>query len=277
MYKMILIDVDGTLVRDDLTIPKENIRAIREAKEKGIMIVLSTGRQFISAKMYAKEVGLTDPIVSSNGAYVASHDEKDIYYEASIDKEDILSADELVKPHGFYWIFQNHDTMFAEDLDEYIATFERPHKGVPFTDRINVEKIDENYTIEDLVVDHDHEIHKGFIFLNDEKVDDIERKLKENKNISVVKPTSTIVEITHKNADKGRAALSLARAYNIKPEEIMCLGDSGNDVTMFKSVGFPIAMGNAVDKLKEIAKHITDTNENNGVAKAIDKFILKKD
>ena len=276
MYKMLLIDIDGTLIKEDLTIPKENIRAIKEASKKGLKVIISTGRMFLSAKQFTDELGIKDPIITSNGAYVSSNNLDTIYYEENLDPEDVLFVSEVLKPYGSFWNFFNHNTMFVEEIKEYVSRFERMFKSVPFTERINVKYLDENFTVDNLISQYGNQIQKGIVFLEKGEVEEVTKKLIVNNNISVVSSTSSNIEVTHKNADKGKAALSLAKSFNIKPEEIMCLGDSGNDLSMFEAVGFPVAMGNAVDELKNAAKFITDTNENFGVAKAIDKFILGK-
>lgn len=276
MIKMLLIDVDGTLIKEDLTIPKENIRAIREASAKGVKVVLSTGRMFLSAKRYADELGLTDPIISSNGAYIASNNRDKIYYEQNMEPKDVLFVSEVVEPYGSFWNFWNHDTMFVEEIKEYVSKFEKMTESMSFAEIVNVKYINGDYTVKDLISEYGKQIQKGIVFLAKNEVEEVTKKLLLNDNLSVVSSTDSNIEVTHKKADKGIAALKLAKALNIKKEEIMCLGDSGNDLSMFKAVGFPVAMENAVDSLKEVAKATTDTNENHGVAKAIDKFILGK-
>lgn len=83
------------------------------------------------------------------------------------------------------------------------------------------------------------------------------------------------LEINYKDVSKGNAIKSLLDKYNIKEEELVCIGDNENDISMIKLAGLGIAMGNAISEVKNIADYITDTNKRDGVAKAIEKFILK--
>ena len=91
MYKMICIDIDGTLVKPDLTISQRVKEAIEKAKKKGVVVALSTGRMHNSALLYSDELGLQDPIVSSNGAFVSAKEGETIYYEENLPLKDILS------------------------------------------------------------------------------------------------------------------------------------------------------------------------------------------
>ena len=98
--------------------------------------------------------------------------------------------------------------------------------------------------------------------------------MKKYEDLEVVSSSPNNFEVMNKGTSKGRAVKVLADILNINREEIMCLGDSENDLSMIEFAGLGVAMGNAEEFLKEKADYITDTNENDGVAKAIEKFVL---
>lgn len=108
----------------------------------------------------------------------------------------------------------------------------------------------------------------------DEAIAKLPTWIKEDFN--VFKSAPFFLEITHKDVDKGAGLLHLADYLNIKQSETMACGDQGNDYTMIKAAGLGVAMENGIDKVKAIADYVTDTNDNDGVAKAIEKFVLNK-
>ena len=112
MYKMICIDIDGTLIRPDLTISDRVISAIAKARDKGVIIALSTGRMFKSALYYSDELNLIDPIVSSNGAYVRDIVNDEVYYEENLSGEDVKHIISVLDKHDVKINWYNHNTMF---------------------------------------------------------------------------------------------------------------------------------------------------------------------
>jgi Cof subfamily protein (haloacid dehalogenase superfamily) len=109
---------------------------------------------------------------------------------------------------------------------------------------------------------------------NEDKLKEIRDELKEIDDIELASSSRHNIEITRKGVSKGRAVEVLGSYYNIKREEIVAIGDSENDLTMIEYAGLGIAMGNAIDVVKVKADYITDTNNNDGVVKAINKFIV---
>ena len=136
--------------------------------------------------------------------------------------------------------------------------------------------MDQAYTIDNAIEDSKHAIQKGIVFPKLSLIPILRDEVGKNKRIKVVSSGLDNIEFTAQRADKGLGVLALAKAKGIKPEEIIAIGDSENDLAMLKVVGLPVAMGNAVDSVKAVAKYITDTNINDGVAKMIEKFILQE-
>ena len=277
MYKMICIDIDGALILPDLTMSDRVISAIKKAKEKGVMIVLSTGRMFKSALHYSDQLELNDPIVSSNGAYVRSKENGEIYYEENLSSDDVKHIVEILDKHDEKINWYNHNTMFISQYREYVGRYEEMSKTLPENRRIKIQYLDEDYTIHNALNDANHAIQKGIVFPNMEVIPVLREEFADFEQVKVVSSGPDNIEFTALGADKGLGVLALAKAKGIKPEEIIAIGDSENDLAMLKVVGMPVAMGNAVDSVKEVAKYITDTNVNDGVAKMIEKFILQEE
>ncbi len=276
MYKMICIDIDGTLIRDDLTVSERVKDAVKKAKEKGIVVALSTGRMHQSALQYSDELGLTDPIVSSNGAYVSDRDRDVIYYEENLALEDILSIDETLKKFDTKINWYNHGTMYVAEYRDYVGRYERLSKTLPENRRIHIRYITEEFTIKDILSETGNTIQKGIVFPAMEKIASIKEEMMKNKRVKVVSSGADNVEFTSYKADKGLGVLALAKELGIHAEEIIAVGDSENDLPMLKVVGMPVAMGNAMESLFPHVKYITDSNMNDGVASLIEKFILNE-
>ncbi|MGL5353754.1 MAG: HAD-IIB family hydrolase, partial [Clostridium sp.] len=113
--------------------------------------------------------------------------------------------------------------------------------------------------------------------LNTKKVAFVKEKLSDMNNITICGAGFRSIEINYKAVSKGRAVKALAEYYGIGAEEIMCIGDNENDISMINYAGLGVAMGNAIDSVKEISDYITSSNNDNGVSKAIEKFIINEE
>ena len=276
MYKMICIDIDGTLIRPDLTISERVAQAIGKAKEKGLIIALSTGRMHKSALMYSDELGLTDPIVSSNGAYVSERDGSRIYYEENLNGEDMLLIQDVLDRNDTKINWYNHGTMYISEYRDYVGRYEALAKTLPENRRIHIKYLNEEFTLKHLIKETGNAIQKGIVFPKAERISAIRDQVSNNQRIKVVSSGIDNLEFTSYLADKGLGVLSLAKAKGIHPDEIIAIGDSENDLSMLKVVGMPVAMGNAMQSVLDVAEYVTDTNVNDGVAKMIEKLVLSE-
>lgn len=276
MYKMICIDIDGTLIRPDLTISERVAQAIGKAKEKGLIIALSTGRMHKSALMYSDELGLTDPIVSSNGAYVSDRDGSRIYYEENLSGEDMLLIQDVLDRNDTKINWYNHGTMYISEYRDYVGRYEALAKTLPENRRIHIKYLNEEFTLKHLIEETGNAIQKGIVFPKAERISAIRDQVSNNQRIKVVSSGIDNLEFTSYLADKGLGVLSLAKAKGIHPDEIIAIGDSENDLSMLKVVGMPVAMGNAMQSVLDVAEYVTDTNVNDGVAKMIEKLVLSE-
>lgn len=276
MYKMICIDIDGTLIRPDLTVSDRVAGAIAKAKEKGVIIALSTGRMHKSALMYSDELGLTDPIISSNGAYVSERDGKTVYYEENLTGDDIRDIESVLKTHGTKINWYNHGTMYISEYRDYVGRYEEMSKTLPEDRKIHIKYLSDEFTLENLIEEAGNEIQKGIVFPRADLIEKIREEVSQNSRIKVVSSGDDNIEFTSHLADKGLGVLALAKVKGIHPEEIIAIGDSENDLSMLKVVGMPVAMGNAMDSVFQVAKYVTDSNVEDGVATMIEKFILNE-
>ncbi|MBB6696727.1 Cof-type HAD-IIB family hydrolase [Clostridium algidicarnis] len=272
-YKMICTDMDGTLLNTNKEISDKTKEAIKRADEMGVHVVLSTGRMFNSANYYASMIDIKTPIISANGAFIRDRSKEDVIYKNVLGKENCKILLEILKRHKIHGHFHTPSALFSDKLVFSAKIYDDMNKDLPEDNKIEINIIKDNW---DEVFEKNEESIVKCIGI-DEDVEKVKRAkidMLKVKGIEVVSSYENNFEIMTKGVSKGRGVEILAAYYNIKPEEIICIGDNENDLSMIKFAGLGVAMGNAPSNIKEEADYVTDTNDNDGVAKVIEKFIL---
>ena len=273
MYKLICIDMDGTLLNKNHKVSEENRKALKEALAKGVRIAISTGRVFPTIEVYSKLLGIDVDVICSNGSYIRERNSEDIIFKSTLSENLLNKIYNMTRKYNFLTYFDTTDGIISEtkipDNDSYRL----------MNSWMNEEKIKlyEVSDFKDAFNDEKHSILKVILIQTkmSKTFEDAKEDLKEISEIAdLAYSWGGAVEIMEKGTTKGNAVKMLAKKLNIKREEIMCIGDSGNDLSMLKEAGLSVVMGNASDKIKEYADFVTDTNENSGVAKAIRRFVL---
>ncbi len=261
MIKMIATDIDGTILKWSGEFSPEVIKCIQNLKENGIKVVLVTGRMHSSTAPIAQKLGLDTPIVSYQGGLIKDMDNKTLYQKNLPNSH----AKEIIQ-----WAKQNniHINLYIDDklyVEKDCETIQKYIKGkfvnymvCPFE---NLEIKDVNKI---LAIDYgDAERVTGW-------VEELGKKFPE---LYIVKSTPYFCEISSKYAKKSAGVECLCKLWNIKKEEVMTIGDQNNDIELLKAGGISVAMGNATDELKKYAAFVTDTVENDGFVKAVEKFV----
>lgn len=272
MYKLIAMDMDGTLLTNDKDITERSKRAIKRAKEKGVIPVVCTGRIFASAKVLAKLIETSAPVVASNGAYIRENNSEDVIYKKALEKGDIKSLVNDIKEAGFYPHLFTHDTVYSEKLIYSSRNYDLWNKFIPENERVKIEIVEDL----SLVPEKEDNILKVVSASEDVSgINELKEFIKTKYDLEVVSAIQGNFEVMAKGVSKGNAIKALCEMYDINEDEVICIGDSENDESMLEVAGLSVAMGNAEEYLKTIANYITDTNEEDGVAKVIEKFILE--
>jgi Cof subfamily protein (haloacid dehalogenase superfamily) len=280
MIKCIATDMDGTLLTATQEITAENREAILQALEKGVEVVVATGRSYQEASFVLEEAGLKLPMICVNGAEVRSSDGR-IISSSPLQKEQARQAALRLIESGVYFEVYTNQGTFTEDEDKAVsiivdifatanpeisieqiaeAAEERLHKGLVRT----IEHYDR------LFEEDQYEIYKLLAFsLDPEKLAAANAALKEIEGLAISSSGSENIEITSLEAQKGIALEKFVQSRGMSLEETMALGDNFNDVSMLKKVGKPVAMGNAVEEIKALCGEVTLTNEESGVGRAI--------
>lgn len=268
MYKLLAADMDGTLLKDDKTISYSTYKAIQDARKKGIRVVLSTGRYLSGIKKYLKELNLLiddEYAVTMNGSLIQNAKSGNILYKSLLTHDAVKYVCSIgntlgtnVELAAFDYFIINKTTKLFE-LDSKVN--DTNLKIMNFNDlspKLSIFKI---------------------MFVDDgNRLDKLTQELPENifNNFTVVRSGENYLEFLNKNTDKGSAIKILAKKLGIKSQDVICIGDAENDINMIKYAGLGIAMGNAYTSVKKAADYVTRTNEEDGVAHAIKKFILSE-
>lgn len=271
--KLICIDMDGTLLMDQQNVSEENKRAIKEAVSRGVHVAITTGRVYNCAKLYSDEIGLKTPIIASNGAFIGGSNGETIYNNplSSNEIKDFLS---LTKQCGLLsYLTGNFGIVSTTELpDNHI--YKVLNKRLKDDEKIKFEVID---NIDNAFKLYPNQLLKG-VCIEKNNISDLMKVKKElkqlNPELEIVSSWDDNFEIMKKGSSKGEAVAQLAKYFNLKRDEVMCIGDSENDLSMIEYAGIGVAMGNAIDIVKQSAQYVTLPNTESGVAKAIEKFVL---
>ena len=270
MYKLVAIDMDGTLLKEDKSISDRTKKAIKDAKSKGVTVVLATGRPIEGVSKTLKELNMytdKDYVLSYNGSLVQKTKSKEVISKVSLKGEDYHYLKKL-----------------SDEFNINIHAFSEK-KGLVTPKNSKYTEVEAEINNIDINIIDMSEIENDDVIIKIMMIDEPEilgaaiEKLPEEvyKKYTVVRSTPYFLEFLNKDANKGVGVELLAKHLGVKQEEIITLGDADNDLHMIEYAGLGIAMGNAFDSVKKIANYITDTNENDGVAKAIEKFVLGSD
>ena len=273
-YKLICVDMDGTLLNDKHDISTRNKETLKKAVDKGVQVAISTGRIFSSADYFAELVGIKTDLISCNGAYVRNRLTNEVIYTNALTSEQVLKVNDIIQGHDFKIFYYTYNTVIVDSALPEDHTYNLTNKLVSDDRKI---KFFISSDIKEITEKYDNKIVKIICIDNsDDKTTLLKCKESISKfsDIEIVSSSNNNFEIMQKDVSKGNAAKILSKKLNIKPEEIMCIGDNENDLSMIKFAGLGVAMGNGSDAVKKCADYVTDTNVNDGVAKAIEKFIL---
>lgn len=274
-YKLVCVDMDGTLLNSEKKISDRTIEAVKRADEKGVHIVICTGRLFTSAEYYADLLGIKTPIISANGAYIREKDRDEVIYKSILGKENCKRILSIVKRYDLCPNFHTPDSILTDRVDSPYSAYMKLGSEAPENKNIKINIID-NW--EEAFTKYEDEITKAITVDKDlAKLKEAKEELLSIDELEVVSSFTTNFEVMMKGVSKGRAVDILAGYYNLTKEEVICIGDNENDATMIEYAGLGVAMGNSEEEIKKIADFITDSNDEDGVAKVIEKFILNEE
>lgn len=272
--KLIALDLDGTTLRKGAVLSEVTKNTLEEAIDKGVHVVVATGRTFYSLPEAVLGIKGLEYVITSNGARVLSLPDRSVIYSNCPDPGSIQTVEEILREYPQYPIevFTGGRAYIQREVYEDVRD-----NG---SDYLDASYIVSTRTPVDKIYD--------FLLQNAEKIENINVQFKNPKDKSAMMKrlssvdTVTVTTSTHHNLEIGGATTSKADAIrhlcgilNIREENVMAVGDSPNDGAMIEAAGLGIAVANALDEVREKADYITLSNDEDGVAFAVNRFVLK--
>lgn len=287
MIKLIASDMDGTLLNAKHAIDKATVEAIKAAEKSGITFAITTGREYDSVKDHLLENDIRCQCILMNGAEYRDED-GNILEEINIEQKNAIEIVNILQKEKISArIFTNKGIYTTDSKKE--ALKEVLYRTLSFDPELTEEQALEIAKTQPFFTQLKYaenlkeflnsgiEIRKFVAFHKDVKlINKIKKIISEIEGIDVSSSFMDNIEITHITAQKGIILAKVSEKMGLKREEVLVLGDSFNDYSMFTEFTESVAMGNAIPEIKEVAKYITDTNDNLGVAKAIYKVLEKQ-
>lgn len=267
MYKIIALDMDGTLLNGEKKVTDKTKKALELARDNGVKVVLSSGRPIDGLKAYLNElnlIGNDEYVLSYNGCLVQETKSEKIIYEKGLTGEDLLYIYQLsCKYNVNIHAFSPTRGLITPKISKYTEV-EAQINGID----INVCDFNE--------IDKDESIIKIMLIDEPEILDKAIEKLPKEvgEKYNLAKSTPYFFEIINKESNKGIGLKALSDYLGVDSNEVIAVGDAGNDLDMIEYAGLGVAMANGHKEVKDAANYITKSNEEDGVAVVVEKFIL---
>lgn len=288
MLKLLAIDLDGTLLNSYGDISNENKEAIKYALNKGVEVVLASGRDPLTMQKISRELGIENYLIAGNGASVYDIKAQKNIYENFIDTNKALKIIKMCKENSIFFNLYTDKGIITESLNFNVKVFNSENNHKASEKQTNIEIVKDIY---EYAQNNPLNILK-IIICDDSKIifNNISQKLKQIKGIEVldvahmsrkiirvgteeVEIEYYYTEVSSKDVDKWNAIEYLINTLQIKKEEVMAIGDNINDKKMVQNSAVGVAMGKSALAIQNIGDFITEDNNSNGVEKAIYQYI----
>ncbi|MEN1970345.1 Cof-type HAD-IIB family hydrolase [Lentibacillus sp. N15] len=264
---LIALDLDGTLLTDEKVISLQTKQTLMRAQEQGHIVVISTGRPHRASIGYYKELKLNTPMVNFNGALIHHpYDDKWKALHNPMPNRTALKIVDACYQIGVHNVLAEvQDNVYLDQYDERIlGIFSKTQNDPPFSIGSLKNKLQDDPT--SLLI---HPQESNITTLRNH-LDDYHAEFIEHRKWGA---PWNIIEIVKKGMNKAVGLQKVAHYYHIPEERIIAFGDEDNDLEMIDYAGVGVAMGNAIDELKSIAKHVTDSNEQNGIGNFLNNYL----
>lgn len=289
MFKLITIDIDGTLLNSYGEVTDRNKQAIQKALDKNIDVVLTSGRMPKAILPIASEINSNKYLISGNGAAIYDIQNDEIIYNNYMSKKKVLEIIDICEKNSMFYNIYTNNSVLTKSLNYNILYYHNENKKKPEDKRIKINVIDDlqeyvkNYQGDDFlkftICDNDKMVFKSII-----------NKLKTIRDIDVLEVSHMskkiikhgtedfeisyfYTEITNNNVNKWSAIEELIKILNITKEEVLAIGDNINDKEMIQNAKIGVVTGNSSPLMKEIADEVVASNNESGVAEAIEKYM----
>ena len=287
MYKLVAIDLDGTMLNQYGIITEKTKKAISKAQEKGVEVMIASGRAITSVKRFSKEINSNKYFISGNGAIVYDIKNNKILYENILSKTKALKIIKICEENSIYYNVYTENGIIAKNLSYNTLYYYKDNLTKPDENRTHINIVENVY---DYFEQREEKILKIMICDEHKTVfNSIVRKLKELSEIEVLEVSHMsrkiikqgtdeialeyfYTEVSAKDVDKWNALEEIIGLMNISKEEVVTIGDNANDLKMITNAGLGVAMGESAPYVKQSADIIAPTNDEDGVAIILNKI-----
>lgn len=290
MYKLVAIDLDGTLLDSYGKVSEFNKEALIKAQENGVMVVLSSGRPIASVKSFAQDIGAKDYIVCGNGAILYDLKNDKIAYGDYIDRNKVLKLIKICDDNSIFYSVYTDKLVLTKSFSFNMKVFNYENLDKPEDKKTNIKIVENIYdyieknedakVLKITICDEDQVIFRRIINIFKEipNLSVLDVAHMSRKMIRVGNQDLPIeyyyTEITNENVNKWKAIEKLIEIENISQADTVGIGDNLNDKELIQNSGLGILMANANPKMQEYSDVMTDDNNSDGVGKAIYKYII---
>ncbi len=269
MYKLVLSDLDGTLLNKKKQISDRTIQTISHLMEKGILFVPATGRADVMTKPYRKALKHADIVISCDGAMVRNGKTDEILYENTLPADTCRKVFEICKTYGIsYYVFTKDCLVGDDKKNDRLVIHQKFNQTVAKDEMIPIAFTDDlssyviHHTIYKIVASYDKK----------EYLDWAAEKIEQEVKVDATRSGKHVLGIKAEGVSKAAAMEEMSKVLQIKPEEMIAFGDEVNDIQMLQKAGLGIAMENADDIVKEAADEVALSNEEDGVAVKLEQI-----
>lgn len=262
-YKFVAVDMDGTLLNSRGEITPATVAVIRKLADKDVVFTISTGRPIQGVAKYSESLGLKGPVITYNGAMIVNAEDNKVLFEQGLLREDARRIWELGQKYNTTMCIWAGNQLYGNRLDEKIQDYKKLSDVEPIL-------------AEDIEALLDIGITKILWYDEVERIEEFLTSLSSDLFLEVSYCTSkpTFLEFFSKKVSKAVAMEKIGEMLGIARDEMVAIGDGLNDLSMIQYAGLGVAMGNAAQKVKDNAQLITDTNEEDGVKKVLEKILV---
>lgn len=269
MYRMVVTDLDGTLLNSQKQVSEGNIEAIHKLKDQDVKFVMATGRSDVMTRAYTKKIKNADIVIGCDGAIIRNIRTGEILYENHISSETCHKAFKICQKYGLdYYVFAKDELVSDDPENERFILHQKFNENVLEDEQIPMQVVEDL----DQYVD-DHIVYKIVASHNDTNyLDEVAKVVKKETDADAIRSGKRVLAIKARGVSKAEAIKKLAQTLDISIKDIIAFGDEVNDMEMLRLVGLGIAMENADDVVKKAADQVAGNNDMDGVGKELDKI-----
>ena len=290
MYKLIAIDLDGTLLNSNGIVTQETKETLQDLINQNIEIVLASGRMIDSTKTIAQEIGCKKYFISGNGAIVYDIEKDQIIYENFLKKEKVLDVIKICEENSIYYNIYTDKQILATSLKYNVLYYNKENANREEKDRSKINIVSNMY---EYVQNLENENFLKITICDEDKLifNSIIRRIKQIKDIDIldvehmsrktitqgteqIEVSYSYTEVSAQNVDKWEAIKFILNEKQLRTEEVIAIGDNINDKKMIENAGLGIAMKHSSPQVTEVANIVTEeTNNSDGVAKILKQIL----